>query len=499
MQKSKLHCNEKKSIMSDRNFLILMADQHRQDYLGCYGNSIVQTPNLDNLAGRGTLFANASTNSPICVSARACLATGQHVYRNKCWDNAIAYDGSMPSWGHYLQQAGISVNSIGKLHYRFDEDPTGFDEQFIPMHIANGVGDLMGSIRPDLPERTQSRKYSELVGPGETEYTKYDRDISAKACAWLQERSKSSQKGEPFVLFVSFIAPHFPLIVPEEYYNLYKDLSIPAIKRSNPELADHPWWKAFNQCYTFDLYFKNDDHRKTAIISYLGLCTFVDELIGNVLRSLNDSGFSGNTDIMYLSDHGENLGARGLWGKSVMYEESVAVPMILSSQDNTKGKIVKTPVSLIDVFPTIIDAFDLDEVADIPGCSLFEIAKKNDNGKRLVLSEYHGAGSISGAFMIRDGEYKYIHYVDCEPELYNLADDPDELTNLSNQAKSQGLLAYYQDRLFSILDPKSVDAEALADQANLIKRHGGVEKVLERGGLNGTPVPDGQSTRIDLK
>ena len=206
---------------TQRNFLVLMTDQHSCNFLGCYDNPIVKTPNLDKLAGRGTLFKNASTNSPVCVSARACLATGTFVHQNKCWDNAIAYDGSIPSWGHYLQDANIDVNSIGKLHYRFGEDPTGFDEQFIPMHIANGVGDLMGSIRPNLPERTQSRKYSELVGPGETEYTVYDRNISSRASVWLRERAESSQRDNPFVLFVSFIAPHFPLIVPEEYFDLY--------------------------------------------------------------------------------------------------------------------------------------------------------------------------------------------------------------------------------------------------------------------------------------
>ena len=484
--------------MAKRNFLVLMADQHSRNFLSCYNNSIVQTPNLDGLASRGTLFANASTNSPICVSARACLATGRYVHQNKCWDNAIAYDGSIPSWGHYLQDANIDVNSIGKLHYRFDNDPTGFDEQFIPMHIANGVGDLMGSIRPDLPERTQSRQYSQLIGPGETEYTTYDRDISSKACAWLKERSESPRKDEPFVLFVSFIAPHFPLIVPEEYFNLYKDLSIPAIKKPNPQLDDHPWWKAFNDCYTFDRYFKDDDHRKVAIISYLGLCTFLDDLIGNVLESLNNNGFSKNTNIMYLSDHGENLGARGLWGKSVMYEESVGIPMLLSGENVMAKSVVKTPVSLIDVFPTILDSFNLDIVADIPGRSLFEVANESDNEKRLVLSEYHGAGSISGAFMLRDGMYKYIHYVDCEPELYNLKDDPEENNNLAKKNDYQKILNYYQDQLHSMVDPKTVNSEALADQSDLIMRNGGINKILDRGGLNGTPVPGGGSTRVGL-
>ncbi len=162
-------------------------------------------------------------------------------------------------------------------------------------------------------------------------------------------------------------------------------------------------------------------------------------------------------------------------------------------------KVVKTPVSLIDVFPTILDSFDLNNVADTPGRSLFEVAQEKDNDKRLVLSEYHGAGSISGAFMLKDGLYKYIHYVDCEPEFYNLEEDPEELNNLANQNDYQDILTYYKEQLYSKLDPKSVNAEALADQADLIKRNGGVEKVLERGGLSGTPVPDGQSTRVDLK
>ena len=482
--------------MSNRNFLILMADQFSQNFLGCYGNPIVHTPNLDNLASQGTRFLNASTNSPICVSARACLATGQHVYQNKCWDNAIAYDGSIPSWGHYLQRAGITATSIGKLHYRFENDPTGLDEQFLPMHIADGIGDLMGSIRPDLPERTQSRKYSELVGPGETEYTAYDRNIAEKACNWFKDRSRKIHNGNPFVLFVSFIAPHFPLIVPENYFNLYKNELLPPIKKSNPELSNHPWWKAFNNCYTFDRYFKDDEHRNLARVSYLGLCTFVDDLIGVVLKSLRDNGFGDNTDIIFLSDHGENLGARGLWGKSVMYEESIAIPMILSGNSVTPNKLIKTPVSLIDVFPTILDRYELDVPSEAQGRSLFEVANDSDDEKRLVLSEYHGAGSISGAFMLRDGHYKYIHFVNCEPEFYDMVDDPEELNNLAGKQEYQAMMKNYENYLFERLDPEIISSEALVDQAELIRRHGGVDSVMEKGGLSGTPVPGGSSTRV---
>src|SRR3546814_10142833 len=100
--------------------------------MGCAGHPIVKTPNLDGLARKGTRFSAAYTPSPICVPARASIATGRYVHEHRCWDNAIAYDGRTPSWGHRLQQAGIRVESIGKLHYRKEEDATGFDPQQLP-------------------------------------------------------------------------------------------------------------------------------------------------------------------------------------------------------------------------------------------------------------------------------------------------------------------------------------------------------------------------------
>ena len=99
--------------------------------------------------------------------------------------------------------------------------------------------------------------------------------------------------------------------------------------------------------------------------------------------------------------------------------------------------------------------------------------------------------------MLRDGEYKYIHYVDCEPELYNLERDPEELNNLAGKADYQKILTHYAEKLYSILDPKSVNSEALLDQAELIKRNGGVDKVLNRGGLNGTPVPENRPLQVN--
>ena len=113
--------------MEPKNLVVIVDDQHNKKMLGCYGHPTVKTPNLDKLAKRGVRFSNAYTPSPICVSARAAAATGQYVHDIGCWDTASAYDGKVPSWGHRLQQAGNRCVSIGKLHFRSEDDPTGFD------------------------------------------------------------------------------------------------------------------------------------------------------------------------------------------------------------------------------------------------------------------------------------------------------------------------------------------------------------------------------------
>jgi choline-sulfatase len=478
--------------MHPTNLLIFMVDQHSRKALGCYGHPLVQTPNLDALAKGGTRFANAYTNSPICVPARACFATGHYVHETGYWDNATAYDGQVPGWGHRLLDTGHEFVSIGKLHYRFEHDPTGVGEQIVPMHIANGRGDVMGALRPDVPERTQTRRLAEEVGAGETEYTRYDRDIADRARDWLKARS-GQPTGRPWVLFVSFVAPHFPLIVPQEYLDLYPLDDIPLPKPADRDYQEaHPWWKAFRGSYTFDRYFRDDDHRRLAIACYLGLCSFVDGNIGRVLKALESSGLAGETRVAYVSDHGENLGARELWGKSTMYEESASVPLILSGPDIPQGKTAATPVSLVDFYPTVLDCVGLDSGsggAVRPGRSLLQIASAPDDMDRAVFSEYHAAASISAAYMIRKGRYKYVHYTGCEPELFDLESDPEELRNLAPDPDSMPVLVTLEAYLRGLLDPEATDRRAKLDQERLVAAHGGRDAILSGGGLHGTPAP----------
>jgi choline-sulfatase len=126
--------------MTKLNVLFLFSDEHRRDALSCDGHPIVQTPNLDRLAQNGTRFLNAYTTSPICVPARASMASGEYVHKTRCWSNAQAYQGEPNSWGHRLQSQGHRVDSIGKLHYRGNEYDNGFDQEILPMYVRDGVG-----------------------------------------------------------------------------------------------------------------------------------------------------------------------------------------------------------------------------------------------------------------------------------------------------------------------------------------------------------------------
>ncbi len=194
--------------------------------LGCYGHSMIKTPNLDRLAARGVTFTDAYCNSPICVPSRASFHTGRYPHQTRFWDNATPYDGSVPSWGHRLVETGHRATSIGKLHFRSTDDSNGFSEEIVPLHVVDGVGDPLGLIRRPLPVRKAALKLASDAGCGDSDYQRYDDDITRQADHWLRnEAPRHSSK--PWVLFVSFVCPHFPLIARPEWYDLYPEDAVP--------------------------------------------------------------------------------------------------------------------------------------------------------------------------------------------------------------------------------------------------------------------------------
>jgi choline-sulfatase len=477
--------------MKATNLVFIMSDEHSKRVLGCYGHPMIRTPHLDRLAADGTRFTNAYTNCPICVPARASLATGQYVHRHRCWDNAIAYDGSVPSWGHRLIAQGHRVTSIGKLHY-VDSDPArnGFTEEILPLHIVNGVGDLLGLIRDELPRRAGAAKLGPEAGAGESEYTRYDREIAMETVKWLEGRG-SAPSDKPWALYVGFVSPHFPLIAPPEFYAMYPEDRVPwPMMYEHAERPRHPFIDAMRKCFVFDEPFDTPMVRR-AVAAYMGLVSFMDDNVGRILRAIEECGLSSSTRIIYSSDHGDNLGTRGLWGKSTMYEESAGIPLIMAGAGVPQGSVCDTPVSLVDAFPTFVDALGAQrnpEDAALPGHSLLDIAQGHVP-PRNVLSEYHAAGAQVGSYMIRHGKYKYIHYVGLPPMLFDLEADPFERKDLGQEPALSAVVRDCEQQLRNVVDPEAADKLAREDQRRHMEKHGGRDAILRRGTFRYSPPP----------
>ena len=475
--------------MEGQNLLFIFSDEHSRGLAGCYGHPIVQTPHLDTLADRGTRFANGYANCPICVPARASLATGRYVHDIGAWDNAHPYDGTPSGWAQELTESGHEVAAIGKLHYRSNDDPVGFSEQIETLNVVDGIGDLLGMIRRPPAERGNIKNLAGEAARGESTYTQYDRRICDHAEKWLRERS-ANPPDKPWMLFVGFVLPHFPLVAPPEFFDLYDPATIPLPPFRDPaSWPRHPVLEAMRKCMNYEDFF-DEERVRTAITAYYGMISMLDHHIGRLVAALEDTGLKDETRVIYTSDHGDNLGNRGFWGKSVMYDDSTSVPLIMAGPDVPSGRVVNTPVSLVDLAPTFTQAMgETPAQLDLPGRSLFEIAGEPDDDQRAVFSEYHAVGSITGMFMIRKGRWKLVYYEGYESQLFDLDADPAEANDRASDPACAVILAELEAELRGVCDPAEVTDRAFADQARRIAQHGGADAIKARGDFGYTPAP----------
>ena len=480
--------------MRQSNTVVILSDEHNRDVLGCYGDPFVHTPNLDKMASEGVCFSNAYTNSPVCVPARASFATGRYPHQIGAWDSVSPHNGSVKGWGARLIDSGHEVISIGKLHFRSPDDNNGFTKEIIPMHIHNGIGWLSSLLRNPPAPLKGIEDMAISIGSGETNYTKYDRQITQLACNWLLN-TLNRKYDKPWVLYIGYIAPHFPLIAPQQFYDLYNGVDIPPPQQyAKSERPNHPVLNALVESSNYDQGF---DRTKVKIArqAYYGLCSFLDDNIGLILKTIESAGLTDSTRIIYTSDHGDNLGNKGLWGKSVMYEDSVAIPMIIKGPDIPKHEVVQTPVSLVDLHPTIIEFAGKQKHKDdndLPGDPLSETFN-SFNPERAVFSEYHDWSSITGMFMLRKSQWKLICYPGYPSQLFNIKKDPHEQIDLSTNPEYSDILSDLESDLRQIADIDEINDRAFSDQAKKIKAHGGREAIIHLDDLAYTPPPEPES------
>ncbi len=441
------------------NVLLIMVDEMDGRKMGCAGREDMHTPNLDALAERGTIFESAYCNSPLCVPSRASFVTGRHVHEIHCWDNASPFDDSWETFGHRLEQQGVPVTTFGKLDFVEPCGDHGFERTF--REVRREYGDICALFRNPLCRRKGARERLEKAGPKDISGNT-DEQVYQKSLEFL--RSSEAQDG-PWMLWSSYLNPHFAHYAPEEYYDLYEDPQF-------PEVGDTARLNQLNRDlrYHFEVDEPVDEEVwERNIRGYHGLISYVDSFVGGLIDTLDEEGLADDTIVIFTSDHGEMLGAHGMWWKCAPFEPSVRVPLIMAGPEIEEGQRIEDPVSLIDLFPTIVEAAgcELTEAdEDLPGVSLLPAARgDHDDLPNVVLSQYHGHGVRNGWMMVRKNEHKLIHYHGYGHELYDVLADPDELDDLAVDPDVHHKLANLDGTLHELINPDIVDTTAKADQA----------------------------------
>jgi len=463
------------------NLLVIMSDEHNASITGCYGNKLVRTPSLDALAARGVTFDAAYTNSPLCVPARLAFTAGKYISRVGAWSNdSWLPSPDYPSLPRILNAAGYESFLCGKQHY----DATrryGFVEIGGNMNGGHKTGRGGRRAADDTRANTAGRD-ARFAGfhPGDGGVLPHDRRATAGALGFLSKRRRADK---PFLLFLGYLAPHFPLIVPEPYWEPYKGkVPMPVLPPGHVEAQPLNYQhlrRGFGVVETDPALVRKGREL------YHGLTQWVDEEIGKVLAALAKSEVARDTVVVYTTDHGENMGEHHLWWKNCMYEHAARIPLIVSWPERWKGGQRRAGAcSLVDLVQTLADLGGGKPGDDWNGASLCPVLDDPKAAwKDMAVSEYYAHNIASGYAMLRAGQFKYVYHTPpdkehpAQRELYDLGADPGEFTNLAARPEHKARIEQLHAALVKELGehPDETELRCRADYAKGYGR-GGDEK-----------------------
>jgi len=455
--------------MTPLNFLIVMADQMTPFVLGCHGGFGV-TPNIDRLAADGIRFDAAYSNSPLCTPGRYAFMTGQHISRVGGWDNAAYLPSTTPTFAHYLRKMGYRTCLSGKMHFVGADQLHGFEERLTTDIYPADFGWVPDWTQPEERIDLWYHNMSSVIQSGVAEITNqlaYDDEVGYTSTRWLYDRARFDSD-RPFALVASFIHPHDPYACRQRYWDLYEGRDVPLPSVPRPAAADNdPHSLRLEKACALDAVdFGDDDIRRTRR-AYAANVSYVDDWLGRLRAVLDETGLAENTAILFIADHGDMLGERGLWYKMSFFEWSARVPMILYAPGLPGGRVETTPVSQVDALPTLTTmASDSgagpipEEIDPLAGASVAGTIDPD----RTVAVEYCGEGARAPMLMLRRGTLKYTCAPGDPEQLFDHAQDPLELTNRAGDPALSEALATFRAQAETHWDAEAVRQEVLADQ-----------------------------------
>ncbi|MCP3056070.1 choline-sulfatase [Aurantimonas marianensis] len=421
--------------MRQANIMIVMVDQLNGTLFPDSPAAFLHAPNLAALASRSLRFQNAYTPSPLCAPARAAFMAGQLPSRTGVYDNAAEFASAIPTFAHHLRRAGYRTALSGKMHFVGPDQLHGFEERLTTDVYPADFGWTPDYRKPGERIDWWYHNMGSVTGAGVAEITnqlEYDDEVAHHAGARLYDLARG-QDERPFCLTVSFTHPHDPYVARRRFWELYEDCAHLDPATGPIPFAEHdPHSRRLLKASAFEKFAITPEDVRRSRRAYFANISYLDEKIGELLGILKDCRMADDTVVLFLSDHGDMLGERGLWFKMSFREGSSRVPLMLSVPGGEAG-LVTAPVSTLDVMPTLgelagIDPADIAPFAE--GKSLLETARAGSRSEPVPM-EYAAEGSEAPMVSLRDGRFK-LNLCDLDPpEFFDVEADPGEARNLA--------------------------------------------------------------------
>jgi len=453
--------------MTQPNILIFMVDQLTGTLFDDGPADWLHAPNLKRLAARSARFANAYCASPLCGPARASFMTGLLPSRTGVYDNAAAFGSDVPTYAHHLRRAGYQTCLSGKMHFVGPDQLHGFEERLTTDIYPADFGWTPDYRKPGERIDWWYHNMGSVTGAGVAEITnqmEFDDEVACHATRKVYDLARGKDT-RPWCLTVSFTHPHDPYVARRKYWDLYEscDHLLPRVPAM--AYADHdPQAQRIIVANDGRDFTASADDIKRARRAYFANISYLDDKIGEVLTALE--GTRQEAVIVFTSDHGDMLGERGLWYKMNFLEGSARIPLMIAAPAVSPARH-DTPVSALDVCPTLCDLAGLDMAAIAPftdGQSLLPLTRGIPRSEPVVM-EYAAEASQSPLIALRAGRYKYTNCAIDPEQLFDLATDPDELRDLFDVPAHAETLEQFRRTAAALWDLERFDAEVRASQA----------------------------------